>query len=123
MASGSPAWRQSGGGVPGARGVRGVQGRGKWIEYYLLVLLGRRGREKEQARVRNTAAVSWRPAGARVAVALAEEDSRGVEQDRGRGRATRGAARSWRWRWGRPVLGTWPGKAAASDAKQSTAGG
>jgi hypothetical protein len=28
-ASGSPAWRQSGGGVPGAQGVRGVQRRGK----------------------------------------------------------------------------------------------
>jgi hypothetical protein len=65
--------------------VCGVQRRGKWVECYLLGLLGRRGREKEQARVRNMAAARWRPAGALVAVALVEEDSRGGEQDRGKG--------------------------------------
>jgi hypothetical protein len=80
--------------------VRGVQRRGKWVECYLLVLLGRRGREKEQARARDMAAARWRPAGALVAVALAEQDSRGGEQDRGRGRATLGVCPSRRWRRG-----------------------
>jgi hypothetical protein len=32
------------------------------------------------------------------------------------------SARSWRWRRGRSMLGTWPGKAAASDAKQNRGG-
>jgi hypothetical protein len=76
-ASGSPEWRKGAAVVFGARGVRGKGKGGEWVEYYLLVLLGRRGREKEQARARGTAAARWRPAGARVAVALAEEDSRG----------------------------------------------
>jgi hypothetical protein len=49
--------------------------RWKWIKYELLVLLSIRGREIEPARVRNTAAVRWRPAGARVVVARAKEDS------------------------------------------------
>jgi hypothetical protein len=80
--------------------VRGVQWRGKWVVGYLLVLLGRRGREKEQVQARDTAAVRWRPAGALVAVALAEEDSRGGEQDRGMGRATRGVRPSRRWHRG-----------------------
>jgi hypothetical protein len=35
-----------------------------------------------------------------VAMALAEEDSRGEEQARGKGRATRGVRPSRRWRWG-----------------------
>jgi hypothetical protein len=80
--------------------VRGKGKGGEWVEYYLLVLLGRRGREEEQARAQDTAVVSWRPAGARVAMALTEEDSRGGKQDRGRGRATRGVRPSRRWRRG-----------------------
>jgi hypothetical protein len=59
----------------------------------------KRGGE-EQVRAHDTAASRWRLAGVRVAVALAEEDSRGGEQDRGRGRATRGVCPSWRWRRG-----------------------
>jgi hypothetical protein len=47
MNRGSPERRKGAAVVFGARGVRGVQWRGKWVECYLLVLLGRRGREKE----------------------------------------------------------------------------
>jgi hypothetical protein len=59
--------------------VRGKGMEGKWIECCLLVLLGKRGREKEQAWARDSAAARWWPAAALVAVALAEEDSRGGE--------------------------------------------
>jgi hypothetical protein len=43
---------------------------------------------------------AWQPAGALVAVARAEEDSKEGEQARGRGRATRGVRPSRRWRRG-----------------------
>jgi hypothetical protein len=99
-ASGSPEWRKGAAVVFEARGARGKGKGGEWVEYYLLVLLGRRGKEEEQAQARDTVAVMWRPVGARVAVALAEEDSRGGKQDRGRGRATHGIRPSSRWRRG-----------------------
>jgi hypothetical protein len=51
----------------------------------LLVLLGSRGKEEEQAQAWNTAAVRWRPSGARVGVARAGKASRGGKQGRGRG--------------------------------------
>jgi hypothetical protein len=86
--------------VFGARGVRGKGKGGEWVEYYLLVLLGRRGSEEEQAWARDSAAARWQPTGARVAVALVEEDSRGGKQDQGRGRVTRGVLSSRRWRRG-----------------------
>jgi hypothetical protein len=93
--------------VFGAWGVRGKGKGGKWIGCCLLVLLGRRGREEEQAPARDTSAARWRPAAVLVAVALAEEDSRGGKQDRGKGRATRGVRPSRRWRRGgvRAVVG------------------
>jgi hypothetical protein len=86
--------------VFGARGVHGKEKGWKRIEYDLLVLLGRSGREEEQARARDTAAARWRPAAARVAVALAEKDSGGGEHDPERGRVTRGVRPSRRWRRG-----------------------
>jgi hypothetical protein len=86
--------------VFGPRGVHGKEKGWKWVKCCLLVLLGRRGREEEQALARDTAAARWRPAAARVAVALAEEDSRGGEQGWGRERATRGVRPSRRWRRG-----------------------
>jgi hypothetical protein len=98
-ASGLPEWRKGGGGGFRGSGVCGKGKGGEWVEYYLLVLLGRRGREEEEARARDTEAARWRPAGARVAVALAVEDNRGGKQDRGRGRAMRGVRPSRRWRW------------------------
>jgi hypothetical protein len=67
------------------------------MEYELLVLLSRRGREEEQACARNTAAARWRPAEARVVVARAKEDSSEGKQDRNRGRVTRGDRSSRRW--------------------------
>jgi hypothetical protein len=85
MASGSPEWKKEAAVVFGARGVRGKEKGREWVEYYLLVLLGRRGREEEQARAWDTAAARWRSVAARVAVALAEKDSRGGEQDQERG--------------------------------------
>jgi hypothetical protein len=46
------------------------------------------------------AAARWRPAAARVAVALVEKDSGGGEQDQERGRVTRAVRPSRRWRRG-----------------------
>jgi hypothetical protein len=43
--SGSPEWRKRAAVAFGARGARGKGKEGKWIEFGLLVLLGRRGRE------------------------------------------------------------------------------
>jgi hypothetical protein len=86
--------------VFGARGVCGKEKGREWVEYYLQVLLGRRGREEEQARARDTAAARWQSVTARVAVVLAGKDSRGGEQDQERGRATRGVRPSRRWRRG-----------------------
>jgi hypothetical protein len=54
-ASGSPEWRKGRGGGFWGSGVRGKGKGGEWVEYYLLVLLDRRGREEEQARARDTA--------------------------------------------------------------------
>jgi hypothetical protein len=43
--SGSPEWRKRAAVAFGARGARGKGKEGKWIEFGLLVLLRRRGRE------------------------------------------------------------------------------
>jgi hypothetical protein len=96
-----PEWRKEAAVEFEARGVHGKEKGWKRIEYKLLVLLGRRGREEEQARGRDTVAARWRPAAARVTVALTEEDSGGGKQDRERGRVTRGGRPSRRWCWGR----------------------
>jgi hypothetical protein len=98
--SGFPEWRKEAAVEFEARGVRGKEKGWKRIEYDLLVLLGRRGREEEQARVRDKAAARWPLAAARVAVSLAEEDSGGGKQDRERGRVTRGGRPRRRWRRG-----------------------
>jgi hypothetical protein len=91
--------------VLGSPGARGKKKRGKWIECGLLVLLGSRGKEEEQARAWDTAMTRWRPGGARVGVARAGKASGGGKQGRGRGerrvemRAAGGGAREeleWR---------------------------
>jgi hypothetical protein len=80
--------------------ARGKENRGKWIECGLLVLLGNRGKEEEQARVRNAATVRWRPGGARVGMARAGETSGGdARAVLGLG-TTRGGDGSRRWRRG-----------------------
>jgi hypothetical protein len=71
----SPEWRKGAAVVLGAPGARGKEKRGKWIECGLLVLLGSRGKEEEQARARDTVATRWRPGGARVGVARAGKAS------------------------------------------------
>jgi hypothetical protein len=88
-----------GGGVRGSGCAR--QGnRGKRIECSLLVLLGDRGKEEEQALARNAATVRWRPGSARVGVARAEEASGGdARAVLGRG-MTRGSDGSRRCRRG-----------------------
>jgi hypothetical protein len=86
----SPEWRKEVAVVFGAPVARDKKNRGKWIECSLLVLLGNRGKEEEQARVRNTVTARWRPGGARVGVARAGEASGGDA------RAVLGRGRSWR---------------------------
>jgi hypothetical protein len=84
--------------VFGAPVARGKKNRGKWIECSLLVLLGNRGKEEEQARAWNAATVRWRPGGARVGVARAGEASGGDAREvLGLG-MMRGGAGSRRWR-------------------------
>jgi hypothetical protein len=99
-ASGLPEWRKGAAVVFGLRVRTARKKRWKWVKCHLLVLLGRRGREEEQTRARDTTAARWWPAGTRVVVACAEKDSRGGEQGRGRGRATHGARPSRRLRRG-----------------------
>jgi hypothetical protein len=45
----SPEWRKKAAVVFEALVARGKKNRGKWIECHLLVLLGNRGKEEEQA--------------------------------------------------------------------------
>jgi hypothetical protein len=82
------------------------------------------GQKREGKRVGvgvGTAAARWQPAGALVAVALVEEDSRGGEQDRGRGRATRGVRPSRRRHWGGARAAV--GGAGSQRQRVSRAGG
>jgi hypothetical protein len=81
----SPEWRKGAAVVLGAPGALGKEKRGKWIECGLLVLLGSRGKEEEQARARDTAATRWRPGAARVGVARAGKARGGGKPGRGRG--------------------------------------
>jgi hypothetical protein len=64
------------------------------------VLLGRRRKEEEQARARDTAATRWRPGGARVGVARARDgQGGGARAVLGLG-VTRGGEGGRRWRRG-----------------------
>jgi hypothetical protein len=84
--------------VFGARGVGREKGSAEWNGHELEKLESRRIESWRGHSVRATAAARCRPAEALVAVALAEEDSRGGERDRGRGIPTRGVCPSRRWR-------------------------
>jgi hypothetical protein len=93
-------WRKGAAVVFGARGVGREKGSTEWNGHELEKLESRRIEARKGCSARAIAAARCRPAEALVAVALAEEDSRGGKQDRGRGRATRGVFPSRRWRRG-----------------------
>jgi hypothetical protein len=96
----SPEWRKEAAVLFGAPVARGKANRGKWIECGLLVLLGNRGKEEEQARVRNTVTARWRLGGARVGVARAGEANGGDARAVLELGMTRGGDGSRRWRQG-----------------------
>jgi hypothetical protein len=99
-ASSSPNWRKGQRWYSGVRGAVQEGREGKWDGHRLEKLESRRIEARRACSARATAAARCRPAEALVAVALAEEDSRGGEQDWGRGRAMRGVCPSRRWRRG-----------------------
>jgi hypothetical protein len=104
--------------VFGAPVACGKENREKWMECSLLVLLGHRGKEEEQAQVRNTATARWRPGGAQVGVARAGEASGGdARAVLGLG-MTRGGNGSRRWCWG----GSGAAVSSADTSGRGTAG-